>query len=72
MKSTDINDEVIEIEKYVKRLSAVERKTLLKGLRKKVLLEEARELSKSVNKNVQISMDEILKEISIVRKKHAA
>jgi Ni,Fe-hydrogenase maturation factor len=72
MKKAGVVNEVMEITKYVKRLSANERKALLKGLRKKTLLEEARELSKSVNKNVHVSMEDILKEITIVRKKHAA
>jgi heterodisulfide reductase subunit C len=72
MEKTEITSDVVEIGKYVKRLSAVERKTLLKGLRKKILFKEAQELKKSMNKNVQISMEDILKEISAVRKKHAA
>jgi hypothetical protein len=64
MKKVETIDEVVEIGNYVKQLSASERKTLLKGLRKKILLKEARELSKSVNKNLEISMDDILKEIN--------
>ena len=72
MKKVETINEVIEIGEYVKRLSANERKALLKGLRKKVLVKEARELGKSVDKNIEISMDDILKEINIVRKKHAA
>jgi hypothetical protein len=72
MKRVETIDEVVEISKYVKQLSATERKKLLKGLRKKILLKEAHELSKSVNKNVEVTMEDILKEIDIVRKKHAA
>jgi hypothetical protein len=72
MKRVETIDEVVEISKYVKQLSATERKKLLKGLRKKILLKEAQELSKSVNKNVEVTMEDILKEIDIVRKKHAA
>ena len=72
MKKVEAVNDVAEIGEYVRQLSAAERKTLLKGLRKKVLLKEARELSKSVNKGVQISMEDILKEIDTVRKKHAA
>jgi hypothetical protein len=72
MKKVETINEVIEIGEYVKRLSANERKALLKGLRKKILVKEARELGKSVDKNIEISMDDILKEINIVRKKHAA
>ena len=72
MKKVEAKDDVVEIGKYVKQLSAIERKALLKGLRKKVLLKEARELSKSVNKNVPVSMEDILREIDAVRKKTAA
>jgi Ni,Fe-hydrogenase maturation factor len=72
MKKVEATNDVVEIGKYVKQLSAVERRVLLKGLRKKVLLKEAKELSKSVNKTVPVSMEDILKEIDAVRKKHAA
>lgn len=43
----------------------------MKNNRKKILLKEAQKLSKSINKNPEISVDEILKEITIVRRKKA-
>lgn len=63
MKNQNLSNDIEEIENYIRRLSVRERKILLKGLKRKVLLQEAQELSKSVNKAMKISMDEILEEI---------
>lgn len=72
MKNQNLSNDIEEIENYIRRLSVRERKILLKGLKRKVLLQEAQELSKSVNKAMKISMDEILEEINGVRAKNAA
>lgn len=72
MERADLASEVAEIDRYVRRLSARERKILLKGLRRKILMNEAKELSRSVNKDIEISMEDILDEINAVRRKNAA
>lgn len=72
VKNQNLSNDIEEIENYIRRLSVRERKILLKGLKRKVLLQEAQELSKSVNKAMKISMDEILEEINGVRAKNAA
>ena len=72
MKKASISKDITEIENLVRKLSLRDRKTLIKGLRKRMLYQEAKQLSQSVDKEMKISIDEILGEINAIRNKHAA
>jgi hypothetical protein len=54
------------INRYVKDLSRREQEILLSGLKRKVLIEKARRLDKSIKKN-QLTMEDIVEEVKKVR-----
>ena len=71
MKTIKSIEEIAEIETYVRKLSVRERNVLLKQLRKKFLMQEAKRLSKSVRKEPVISIEDIVAEVNKVRKNAA-
>ena len=71
MKTIKPVSEVAEIETYVRKLTVRERNVLLKQLRRKFLMQEAKRLSKSVLKEPVISIEEIVAEVNKVRKNAA-
>ena len=71
MKTIKTVSEVAEIETYVRKLTVRERNVLLKQLRRKFLMQEAKRLSKSVLKEPVISIEEIVAEVNKLRKNAA-
>ncbi len=67
MKTANI-DLTNEIVRLAKKLSPLQQKLVVKNLKKELILEQARKLDGSVIKN-NITMDEIVREVDIVRKK---
>jgi hypothetical protein len=59
---------VAKITDYVEALKASDQQKLLDALERKVLMDEAIRLNKSVKKN-SISIEEICDEVALVRKK---
>ncbi len=67
MKTANI-DLTNEIVRLAKKLSPLQQKLVVKNLKKELILEQARKLDGSVIKN-NITMDEIVREVDIVREK---